>query len=176
MAEELGPAMLQCNERERAFVWAYLRNGGNGADAAREGGYSDQHEAAKVQAHRLLHRDRVLLAIDEVGRQAFRTLLVPAVRAAAALIGDRKHHAHANAVFTTLARLGLGEKTEHKVVVEHTTDDRLLELARKWAGELGVEELKLVGGNVIDGKATGTAGVDAGVDASGHPAGDGADG
>jgi phage terminase small subunit len=145
---ELGPAMLQCSERERAFTWAYLRNGGNGAGAAREAGYSDHMDACKVQAHHLLHRERVILAIDEVGRQAFRTLLVPAVKAAAALIANPKHHAHANAVFTTLARLGLAERTEHKVVVEHVADDRMLEIARRVAAELGVEEMRLIGGNI----------------------------
>jgi hypothetical protein len=33
-----------------------------------------------VRAHALMHRERVIEAIEEVGRKAFRALLVPAMR------------------------------------------------------------------------------------------------
>ena len=66
-----GPKMLALRERERRFVWAYLCNAmtdgqENGAQAARDAGYSDNKEGCKVSAHRMLHRDGVMEVINEV--------------------------------------------------------------------------------------------------------------
>lgn len=146
---ELGPKMQACSDRERKFVWFYLTNDGppNGAQAARDAGYSDHLEAAKVQASRLLHRDRVLAALEEVGKKSFRGLLAPAIKAASKLIENDKHVDHSKAVFTTLARLGLGEKSTVDVnvggelTVNHT--DQALNDLRVLIG-LGVAEEKLV--------------------------------
>jgi hypothetical protein len=146
---ELGPRMQALPERERKFVWYYLTNEGppNGAQAARDAGYSDIAEGAKVRAHALLHRERVIQALEEVGKKAFRGLLGPAVKAAAQLIQNEKHADHSKAVFTTLARLGLGEKSTVDVnvggelTVNHT-DSALADL-RTLIG-LGVAEEKLV--------------------------------
>jgi hypothetical protein len=146
---ELGPRMSALPERERKFVWFYLTNEGkpNGAQAARDAGYSDKSEGAKVLAHALLHRERVILALEEVGRKAFRGLLGPAVKAAAKLIEADKHPDHSKAVFTTLARLGLGEKSTVDVnvggelTVNHT-DSALNDLRTLLA--LAVPEEKLI--------------------------------
>jgi phage terminase small subunit len=146
---ELGPRMQALPERERKFVWFYLTNEGppNGAQAARDAGYSDSSEGAKVRAHALLHRERVILALEEVGKQAFRGLLGPAVKAAAQLIQNEKHADHSKAVFTTLARLGLGEKSSvdvnvsGEVSVNHT--DAALNDLRTLLG-LGVAREKLI--------------------------------
>lgn len=146
---ELGPRMQALPERERKFVWFYLTNDGppNGAQAARDAGYSDASEGAKVRAHALLHRERVILALEEVGKKAFRGLLGPAVKAAAQLIQNEKHVDHSKAVFTTLARLGLGEKStldvnvSGELQVNHT--DQALNDLRTLLG-LGVAREKLV--------------------------------
>jgi hypothetical protein len=146
---ELGPKMQALPERERKFVWFYLTNEGppNGAQAARDAGYSDAAEGAKVRAHALLHRERVIQALEEVGKKAFRGLLGPAVKAAAGLIQNDKHVDHSKAVFTTLARLGLGEKSTVDVnvggelTVNHT--DAALNDLRTLIG-LGVAEEKLI--------------------------------
>jgi len=146
---ELGPRMSALPERERKFVWFYLTNEGkpNAAQAARDAGYSDSSDGAKVTAHHLLHRERVILALEEVGRKAFRGLLAPAVKAAASLIEDPKHFNHSQAVFTTLARLGLGEKStvdvnvSGELTVNHT-DQALTDL--KTLLGLGVSREKLV--------------------------------
>lgn len=136
-------------ERERKFVWFYLTNEGppNGAQAARDAGYSDVSEACKVRAHLLLHRERVILALEEVGKKAFRGLLGPAVKAAAGLIQNPQHVDHSKAVFTTLARLGLGEKSSVDVnvsgdVTVNHTDQAIADL-RTLIG-LGVAREKLV--------------------------------
>ncbi len=125
---ELGPKMQALPERERKFVWFYLTNEGppNGAQAARDAGYSDSSEGAKVRAHALLHRERVILALEEVGKKAFRGLLGPAVKATAAMIADPKHSDHAKTVSATLSRLGLVERSgvdvsvSGEITVNHT--------------------------------------------------------
>lgn len=136
-------------ERERKFVWFYLTNDGppNGAQAARDAGYSDAGEACKVRAHSLLHRERVILALEEVGKKAFRGLLAPAVKAAGVLIRNAKHVDHSKAVFTTLARLGLGEKSTVDVnvsgEVQHNHTDAALADLRTLLS-LSVPEEKLI--------------------------------
>src|SRR5262245_31362592 len=125
---ELGPKMAACSAMERRFVWALLMQQGTPsyAQAARDAGYSDVKGGAKVSAHNLMHRDRVLEALDEVGRKAFRGLLIPAVKAAAALIDNPKHQDHLKTVLSTLSRLGLGEQSNvavqvsGEVAVNHT--------------------------------------------------------
>jgi hypothetical protein len=146
---ELGPKMQACNERERKFVWFYITNEGvpNAAQAARDAGYADSSDAAKVRGSELMHRDRVLAALEEVGRKAFRGLLGPAVKAAALLIQNERHADHSKAVFTTLARLGLGEKSTLDVNVsgeiQHNHTDAALNDLRTLLG-LGVAREKLV--------------------------------
>lgn len=140
--------MQALSDRERKFVWFYITNDGppNGAQAARDAGYSDASDGAKVTAHALLHRERVIQALEEVGKKAFRGLLGPAVKAAAKMINNDKHIDHSKAVFTTLARLGLGEKSSvdvnvnGEVTVNHT-DQALNDL--KALLELGVARSKL---------------------------------
>lgn len=146
---ELGPKMRLLPEREQKFVWHYLFNEGkpNGAQAARDAGYSDAGDGAKVRAHALLHRDRVIDAIEEVGRKAFRGLLLPAIKATAALIDNSAHPDHARTLQSTLSRLGLSERTA--VDVNHTgqvsvnhTDDALETL--RTLQQLGVPREKLI--------------------------------
>ncbi len=146
-AAEMGPKMQACSERERKFVWFYLLNGGNGAQAARDAGFSDASGAAKVTAHHILHRERVIEALDEVGRRTFRSLLMPAVMATRALIENPKHPDHARTLQSTLSRLGLAERTavdlnvSGEVAVNHT-DAALADLRALLA--LGVPREKLV--------------------------------
>lgn len=148
---ELGPRMQACSERERKFVWFYVTNGdGNASQAARDAGYSDpggDSAAIRVQAHVLLHRDRVIAAIEEVGKKAFRGLLAPAIAATQRMIANDKHPDHAKVVSSTLARLGLTERTSvdvnvgGEVTVNHT-DQALADLRALLS--LGVPEEKLV--------------------------------
>lgn len=141
--------MAALRDRERQFVWFYLTNEGppNGARAAREAGYSNESEGAKVMAHKLLHRERVILALEEVGKKSFRGLLGPAIKATAAMIADPKHPDHAKAVSSTLARLGITERTGVDVnvtgeITHNHTDAALSDLRTLLA--LAVPEEKLV--------------------------------
>jgi phage terminase small subunit len=132
---ELGPKMQACSERERKFVWFYVTdNDENASEAARKAGYADPGKdsaSIRVQAHALMHRERVLAAIDEVGRKAFRGLLIPAVKATSKLIQNEKHPDHAKTVQSTLSRLGLVERTGVDVnvsgEVQHNHTDQALD-------------------------------------------------
>jgi hypothetical protein len=144
--DDLGPKMQACDERERKFVLAYLTNGGNGADAAAAAGYSTHLGANRVQAHHLLHRERILSALEEVGRKEFRSLLVPCLVAMRRLVANPDHPHHASTVGTLLSRLGFSEKSAIDISVTGTvevnhTDAALSDLRNLIA--LGIPEAKL---------------------------------
>lgn len=145
---DAGPKMQACSERERKFAWHYLLNGGNGAQAARDAGYSDHLGGAKVRAHHLLHREHVLDAIEELGRKQFRSMLVPAIAAMHALINKPDHPAHARTVETVLSRLGLAER--QAIDVQHTHTDRtgvaMMERIRELAKKHGLDAEALLAG------------------------------
>ena len=144
---ELGPKMRALNAGERKFVWHYLLNGGNAAQGARDAGYSDKGGGAKVWGCRALQSDRILAAVDEVGRKQFRGLLVPALTAARVILEDRKHPDHAKVTLSVLSRLGLAERSgvdvnvTGEVTLNHT--DAALEQLRALR-DLGVPQEKLV--------------------------------
>jgi hypothetical protein len=148
---ELGPRMQACSEMERKFVIAYVTNNdGNATQAAREAGYSDlglESAAIRVRAFEVIHRDRVLAAIEEVGGKIFRSLLMPAIRATKRMIDNEKHPDHAKTVLSTLSRLGKSERTgvdvnvSGEVMVNHT-DSALNDLRALL--ELGVPREKLI--------------------------------
>jgi hypothetical protein len=148
---ELGPRMSACSEMERRFVIAYVTNNdGNATQAARDAGYSDlgpESAAIRVRAFEVIHRERVILALEEVGKKVFRSLLVPAIRATKLLIENEKHPDHAKVVSSTLARLGLTERTgldvnvSGELTINHT-DSALADLRALL--ELQVPEAKLV--------------------------------
>lgn len=148
---ELGPKMSACSERERKFVWFYVTDDdGNATEAARKAGYADpglESAAIRVRAHALMHRERVLAAIEEVGRKAFRGLFVPAVRATRRLVENERHPDHAKTVSSTLARLGITERTGVDVhvsgEVQHNHTDAALSDLRMLIG-MGVPREKLV--------------------------------
>ncbi len=179
-----GPKMLALRDRERRFVWAFLMNAmtdgqENGAQAARDAGYSDVKEGAKVRAHGLLHRGDVLDAMNEVAGRELRGLAIPAVVALGKLVSSAKHPDHRKSIEMVLNRVGHGERSaidinvSGEITVNHT--DEAIEQLRQLR-ELGVPRVKLeevfgfsglaryekmlaeverkrIGGKVIDGEA-----------------------
>lgn len=115
---ELGPKMSLCTERERRFVCAYLVAEGNGSEAARMAGYSDKADGAKVRAHELLQRTRVLEAIHEIGSKTLAGLLVLAITKLREIASRDGSPDQLKAVLAILNRSGLSEKTT--VEVHHT--------------------------------------------------------
>lgn len=145
---ELGPAMRACSEMERKFVWAYVTGDENATDAARAAGYVDSNNGSiRVTAHRLMHRDRVLAAMEEVGRQSFRGMIVPTLRATRALLDKSDHPDHVKTLNSMLSRLGFGERTgldvtmSGQVTVSHT--DQALEDLRALRA-IGMPREKLI--------------------------------
>lgn len=135
-----GPKMQALNERERRFVWAYLLNAmtdgkENGAQAARDAGYSDVKEGAKVRACQALQRDDVLDAMQEVAARQLRGLAIPAVVALSRLLDKPDHAEHRKAAEMVLNRVGMAERiavdVNHsgEVTVNHT-DQALADLER----------------------------------------------
>jgi hypothetical protein len=145
--DALGPKMLACRERERLFVWAYVLNGGNGAAAARAAGYSDSGEAAKVRAHDLLHRERVLDAIHEVSWKSLRGLAGLATLKARRILEADRHPDQAKIIAGVWSRAGFAEKTAHEVhhsgSIELNHTDAALE-ALAYLQSMSVPEEKLV--------------------------------
>jgi hypothetical protein len=143
---DFGPRMQVLADRERKFVVEYLRNGGNGRQAAIDAGYSNAADGAKVQAHRMLHNNRVLDALDEHGRRAFRSLLAPTLAAAKAILDAPDHPGHERMVQSLLSRLGYGERAavdvhvSGEVILNHT-DAAIADLRQMLA--LGIPEEKL---------------------------------
>lgn len=124
---ELGPKMQACSPMERKFVWVMVLEAENATAAARKAGYVDHDNGAiRVRAHQLAHRERVIEAMEEVGRRIFRTQLPAAIKANRALLENPKHPDHHKAVQATLSRLGLVERTavdltvSGEIAVNHT--------------------------------------------------------
>lgn len=148
---DLGPKMQACSDRERKFVWALATGLADTAtEAARQAGYSDPGKASaaiRVTAHALMHRERVIEAIEEVTRREFRSLIAPALAATRAMLTNRDHPDHAKTVQSMLSRLGFGERTGVDVKVSgevrlNHTDQALADL--RTLLELGVAREKLV--------------------------------
>jgi len=133
----LGPKMMALGDRERRFVWFYCMNNGNATQAAKDAGYSNVAEGARVRAFELMHRQKILDAIGEAGRQMFKGLLVPAIAAMRAMIDRPDHPDHAKMVNSALDRLGLAGSSNvnvnmnvsGEVTVNHT--DAALEDLRR---------------------------------------------
>src|SRR5262245_49658691 len=105
-ASMLPDEFLVLSERQRAFAWNYVFNGANGADAAREAGFSDVKEGCKVRAHELLARDDVCDAVRALTTKYLFSLAPKATLRLNQLLDDPKHPKHAKAIEMTLDRAG----------------------------------------------------------------------
>jgi hypothetical protein len=100
------------DERWRKFVWNYVFNGANGAEAARAAGYSDVKEAAKVRAHILLQREDIDAAIQALTTKYLFSLAPKAAMALERLLDNPKHPKHDRAIDMVLNRSGHGETSK----------------------------------------------------------------
>jgi phage terminase small subunit len=152
----LGPKMLACSEQERVFVYAFATGiAGTAADAARLAGYSDpqvsktglRSNSLRSKASQILHRPKVIDAIEEVCRTEFRGLVPLVIGSAKRLLLNAEHPDHQKTVISLLSRLGYGEKASvdvnvsGEVVVNHT--DAALEDLRRLKS-LGVPREQLI--------------------------------
>jgi phage terminase small subunit len=138
-----GPAMsVLRSDKQRRFCFLMGSGLTTAAEAAREAGYSDNGEAAKRTAYKMMQEDNVLAAIREVAVKALGGLVPLAIRTAEDILNDRTIPAErARMLSTILDRTGHSPKFEQKITVEHRHDYRELEeFARRLAIESGLRE------------------------------------
>jgi hypothetical protein len=109
------------DERERAFVTAYVANGGNGSQAVIEAGYDCTTAASRAsKAYELLGRDRVRDAVIALAKRMTRSLAPKAVAViretldGGAMVAARDRLRAADMV------LSRTDQVANKVDVEHT--------------------------------------------------------
>lgn len=157
--DQMGPKMRALwDDRVRKFAWIMAGGERDATSAARKAGYADKggrSSGVRVQAHSLMHNQRVIDAIQEASRIELYGLAPVAVRAAKAILADPEHPGHARMIETVLDRTGHFAETKHTMTVEHKADTKELEdLARRLGLESGVDPRKLIGGGglVIEGE------------------------
>jgi phage terminase small subunit len=133
--------------KQQKFVWAYLLTGGEGAEAARQAGYSDSGEAAKVRACTLLQHDKVLEAIHEIAWKSMRGLSLLATMKVEKILRKDDGPDQLKAAFGVLNRVGISEKLQvshqHHHVHELSHTDAALE-ALAYLISMRVPEEKLI--------------------------------
>lgn len=120
--------MTALDERQRKFVLFWIaRKGRDAAAAAREAGYSDHKEAAKVAAHRLLKSARIQAALREESARDMGVLRMIAVLGMRDLLLSKNPSVKQKAIDSVLDRTGLPRRTEQAVEVEDRRGGRSYE-------------------------------------------------
>jgi hypothetical protein len=118
-----GPAMQALpNERWKEFVrqWFIIKGGrGAGVRAARAAGFEGTQQSLWVTASRLMHDDRILLAMREYGEQFLKGSAPVALKALHHLIATPSHKGHERAVATVIDRM---YPAENVLNVKHAHD------------------------------------------------------
>jgi hypothetical protein len=144
---DMGPKLLACRARERRFVWAYVVNGGNGAQAAIAAGYSNVADGARIRAHEVLQRERVLAAVHEVSWKSLRGLSLLATLRAKEILEKPGHPDMVKMIGMVWSRTGFAEKTgievHHSGSVDLNHTDAALE-ALAYLTSMQVPREKLV--------------------------------
>lgn len=149
-----GPAMQALTERQRRFVLAMSADpfaaGGTWSKAA---GYQNSDHGHTDYASRLVQMPGIQRAIEEVARATLGVYgPILAARGLLKIAANPEHPQHFKALEAIANRVGMHEKSEHRITVERSDDGRLRELAERLARELGVDKRKLLGGNEIEGE------------------------
>lgn len=126
-SDELGPAMLALDERQRKFVFNWLGNvGRDGAKAAREAGYSDEKDGAKVRAHRLLRSPRIIAALkEEADRDVGLLRVIAQMKLKQQVMAKKPKLA---VIDSALDRTGFGRQTTQDIRVEHVDNRSTAEI------------------------------------------------
>jgi hypothetical protein len=161
--EFLGPAMAALDDRRRAFVRALIgQTIPNQALAAEIAGFCPIESSVSRNRSGLLrktgsvlaHEAGVLAAIQECAGKELKGGQLAAVRALLRLVADPSARGHHRAIESVLDRTG--HSVQQQINVAHThvdltgkaMEEEILRLARKH----GLDPVKLLGGNVIEGE------------------------
>lgn len=121
---EYGPAMLALKESQRAFVNALLQQSEQNYTRAYMSAYPDaSYDTANVNGIRLAHNSKILDALHEEAGNRLRSAALLGASVIRQIANDPTHKDQLKAATTLLNRIGLHERTEHKVTVERPTDD-----------------------------------------------------
>jgi hypothetical protein len=146
-----GPAMSDLTELQRRFVLAMASDPlGNPTQWARDAGYSDKSDAAKVTGHRLSHDQRIKIAINECARSTLDSVgPMLGIAVMLKIARDNTHPKQLAAAIALANRSGFHETTEHVMHVQHTdrTGAAMIERIKELAGELGLDAARLLGAN-----------------------------
>lgn len=151
--DDLGPAMLACTTRQRAFVIAMLDFPGWTHDQmAMAAGFTGDNMTLRTTASRLVHADKVQAAIQEEARKRIGASAITAASELVKIAGNGMHKDQLKAIGMILNRVGLHEKTEHAVTVTNIADDSAaIERIKALAGLLGLDAKQLLGrAGVVD--------------------------
>jgi phage terminase small subunit len=150
---EYGPKMRALpNNRWRLFVLNLINQGSrNQAAAYKEAGFSPGTEnAARVEAHRMAHDQRILDALHEEAQKALKSLVPLAIRVVGDIVdnGDAKDADRLTGIKTIFDRAGLHGIAETRVVHELADDTEMLAEIRMLAQRNGVPLESLLGGRL----------------------------
>lgn len=145
----LGPKMRALQtDRERAFVWAYLNNGGRGGEAALAAGYAKGHP--RTQAWRLVQRQDILDAMHECTWRVLSNLAPKAAQVLGKLLDSEDEKVQLKAVDMIFARTGFIAKTGVEVVEKTLSGADMVKAIREAATQLGMDAAKLLEGAAIE--------------------------
>lgn len=154
----LGPAMLAlASDRQRAFVRAMIETGGNAthAEHARMAGFLGDRNTLTATGCRLANDPAVQAAIVEEGAKLMHTGVILATSHLLHLCKNaREEKDQLKAINMLLNRVGLHEKTEHKLTVRHEQSEaQMIREITALAQTLGIDAQKLIGNTkIIDGE------------------------
>lgn len=130
--EQFGPKMRALpTDRQRAFVYCLVNNGGRATRAAAQAGYSTggEYNAIGTAASRLMQQPDILDALEECTWRKLNGLAIAAVSGLEALIKNPQAKGHAKAVEMVLERTGF--VAEKRLKIEDDRDEDGSKLAEK---------------------------------------------
>ena len=157
---EVGPDMLALTDRQRAFVFHLVDQGGmDHHRAASKAGYKGDTETLRVTGWRLAHDERIGLAMIEEARRRLHATAILAASELHKILEDpmTSKMLKLRGIQMVLNRTGLGSSQTHVVKHEVTvTDEQKIADIQAMAEKLGLDPARLLGsyGITIDHDAS----------------------
>ena len=146
--DQMGPAMLRLNDRQRRFVCALSIFGGDQAEAYRFAGYNvTTDNAARACASRLANAEDVVRAIQEESLRRINsaTLLAVSTLVEQASARNPDQRLRNKAACDILDRTNFNAKTEHTIIIkDDRTTQELIESITQMAHANGLDYRKLL--------------------------------